>query len=145
MPTNELFIDHAGMAVPDLEATIEWYQRVFDFKVVQRFSTPQFTAAFMQCQGGRLEIFQPTPPPSAKPVQPLTSADLTPKMLKLGFTHVAFGVPDVDAVYQQAVSRGATSVNSPSTQPGGTRFGHVGDLNQNIIELIHTVPSPPEE
>ncbi len=140
--TDQLFIDHGGMAVPDLDATIEWYQRVFDFKVTQRFGTSEFKAAFMEREGGRLEIFQATPPPPVKPFKPLTSADLTPAMLKLGFTHIAFGVPDVDAAFQQAVSRGATAVNLPSTQPGGTRFGHISDLNQNVIELIHNAPSP---
>lgn len=39
--TEHLFIDHAGMAVPDLDATIEWYGRVFEFKVTQRFGTPE--------------------------------------------------------------------------------------------------------
>lgn len=140
--TDQLFIDHAGMAVPDLDATIEWYERVFEFKVTQRFGTSEFKAAFMEREGGRLEIFQPTPPPAATPVKPLTSADLTSVMTKFGYTHVAFGVPDVDAAFQQAVSRGATAVNPPSTQPGGTRFGHISDLNQNVIELIHNAPSP---
>ena len=144
MPTNtdQLFIDHGGMAVPDLDAAIEWYGRVFDFTVTQRFGTSEFKAAFIEREGGRLEVFQATPPPPPKPVKPLTSVDLTPAMLKLGYTHIAFGVPDVDAAYQQAVSRGATPINPPSTQPGGTRFGHISDLNQNVIELIHNVPSP---
>ncbi len=144
MPANvdQLFIDHAGMAVPDLEATIEWYQRVFEFKVTQRFATPEFKAAFMEREGGRLEIFQATPPVAAPPVKPLTSADLTSAMLKLGYTHIAFGVPDVDAAWELAVSRGATAVNPPSTQSGGPRFGHISDLNQYVIELIHTAPSP---
>lgn len=143
--TDQLFIDHAGMAVPDLDATIEWYQRVFEFKVTQRFGTPEFKAAFMEREGARLEIFQATPPPAATPVKPLTSADLTNAMVKVGYTHMAFGVPDVDAAWELAVSRGATGVNPPSTQPGGTRFGHISDLNQNVIELIHTVPSPQEK
>ncbi len=143
--TDEMFIDHGGMAVPDLEATIEWYQRVFDFKVTSRFGTPAFKAAFIEREGGRLEIFQATPPTPAVPAKPLTPADLTPAMLTLGYTHIAFGVPDVDVAYQQAVSRGATAVNPPSTQPGGTRFGHISDLNQNLIELIHTVPSPQKQ
>ncbi len=140
--TDQLFIDHGGMAVPDLDAAIEWYQRVLDFKVTQRFGTSEFKAAFIEREGGRLEVFQATPPPPATPVKPLTSADLTSVMVKLGYTHIAFGVPDVDAAYNQAVSRGATPVNPPSTQPGGTRFGHISDLNQNVIELIHTAPSP---
>ncbi len=138
--TDQLFIDHGGMAVPDLDAALEWYQRVFDFEVTQRFKTSDFKAAFIERGGSRLEIFQATPPPQAKFVKPLTTEDLTPAMVKLGYTHIAFGVPDVDAAYQQAVSRGATSVNPPSTQPGGTRFGHISDLNQNVIELIHNVP-----
>lgn len=143
--TDQLFIDHGGMAVPDLDAAIEWYQRVFGFKETHRFGTSEFKAAFIEREGGRLEILQAIPPPPATPVKPLTAADLTPAMLKLGFTHIAFGVPDVDVAYQQAVSRGATPVNPPSTQPGGPRFGHISDLNQNVIELTHTAPSPQKQ
>lgn len=138
--TSQFYVDHAGMGVPDLDATIEWYQRVFELKVTRQFSTPAFKAVFMEREGGRLEIFQATPPPPEKSVKLLTPADLDAAMVKLGFTHVAFGVPDVDAAWALAVSRGATAVMAPNTQ-GGTRCGHVGDLNRNIIELIQPVSS----
>lgn len=143
MPDNssQFYVDHVGMGVPNLDATIEWYQRVFELKVVRQFSTPAFKAVFMEREGGRLEIFQALPPPPAKPTKPLTSADLDPTMVKLGFTHVAFGVPDVDAAWKLAVSRGATAIMEPNTQ-GGSRCGHVADLNQNVVELIQPVPSP---
>ncbi len=139
--TNQFYVDHAGMGVPDLDATIEWYQRVFELKVTRQFSTPAFKAVFMEREGGRLEIFQALPPPTAKRLKPLTSADLDATMVKLGFTHVAFGVPDVDAAWTLAVSRGATPVMPPNTQ-GGTRCAHVADLNQNVVEFIQPDPSP---
>lgn len=141
--TDTFRLDHAGMAVPDLDAAIEWYGRVFGFTVLQQFSTPDFKAAHIIREGAHLEILQATPPPDVTPPKPLTTNDFTPSMLKLGYTHVAFGVPDVDAAFQQAVSRGATVVNPPSTPPEGPRFGHVGDLNQYVIELVG--PTPPSQ
>ncbi len=137
--TNQFYVDHAGMGVPDLDATIEWYGRVFELKVTRQFSTPAFKAVFMEREGARLEIFQALPPPPVKSVKPLTLADLDPTMVRLGFTHVAFGVPDVDTAWKLVVSRGATAIMAPNTQ-GGSRCGHVGDLNQNIVELIQPVP-----
>ena len=136
--TEGFCIHHAGMAVPDLDAAVAWYARVFTFKVTQHFSTPDFKAVFLEREGSRLEIFQPTPAPTAMPVKVLTSSGLTPAMLKMGYTHIAFGVPDVDAAFRQAISRGATAVNAPNTPPGGARFGHVGDLNGNLVELIQS-------
>lgn len=142
---NELFMHHVGMAVPDLEATIEWYERVFELEVRQRSTYPGFKAVFMQRDRILFEIFQADPPQPAEPVTPLTAADLTPAMLKLGFTHVAFGVPDVDAAWHLAVSRGATPILPPTDDgPGGARFGHVADLYQNVIEF-HTPAFPPKE
>ncbi len=138
--SKQFYVDHVGMGVPDLDATIEWYQRVFELKVTRQFSTPAFKAVFMEREGGRLEIFQALPPPPTNSVKLLTLADLDPTMVRLGFTHVAFGVPDVDAAWQLVVSRGATPVMAPNTQ-GGSRCGHVGDLNQNIVELVQPVPS----
>ncbi len=137
---NTFSLDHAGMAVPDLDAAIEWYGRVFEFTVSQRFSTESFTAAFIEREGAKIEIFQATPAPAAAAVEPVTSANFLSAMLKPGFTHIAFGVPDVDAAFQQAVSRGATSINPPASKPDGSRFGHLGDLNQYVIELVPGAP-----
>ena len=143
MPANisQFFLDHTGMAVPDLDAAIEWYGRVFDFKATQPMSTPEFKKVFLEREGIRLEVFQAIPRQPAKPRKPLTAAELNPTMLLLGYTHIAFDVPDVDAVWEMAVSRGATGITSPHTQDG-TRFGHISDLNQNVIELTHTASSP---
>lgn len=143
--SDEFSTNHVGMAVPDLEAAIEWYRRVFEFKVMGRFGEPEFKAAFIQRDGILLEVFQPTPPPENEPAAPLTQADLTPSVLKLGYTHIAFGVADVDVTWEEAVSHGAAAVLPPTTQESGgvrSRFGYVGDLNRNLIELIHTEHNP---
>ena len=143
--TAQLFTHHVGMAVPDLDAAIEWYRRIFEFKMVGRFGEPEFKAAFLKRDGVMLEVFQPTPPPENKAATPLTKDDLTPSVLELGYTHIAFGVPDVDVAWEQAVSRGAAAVLPPVTQESGgarSRFGYVGDLNRNLIELINTEMAP---
>ena len=141
--TSQFFLDHTGMAVPDLDAAVEWYGRVFEFKATEPMSTPTFKKVFLEREGVRLEVFQALPPQPLKPRKPLTAAELDPTMLSLGYTHIAIDVPDVDAVWEMAVSRGATGITRPHTM-GGTRFGHISDMNQNVIELTHPA-SPPEE
>ncbi len=133
---HSFFLDHTGMAVPDLHATIEWYERVFDFKVTGQFSSKDFKAAFIERDGAKLELFEAIPAPTTGTVNTLTPATFTAKLLTMGYTHIAFGVPDVHAAFQQAVSRGADSIVEPVSPPAGPRYGYVGDLNGNMIELI---------
>ncbi len=138
MPANNqsFFLNHTGMAVPNLHATIEWYERVFAFQVTSQFSTKDFKAAFIEREGARLEIFEAIPAPAAEATHTLTPATFNTALLTKGYTHVAFGVPDVDAAFQEAVSRGADAIVQPVSPPAGPRFGYVGDLNGQMIELI---------
>lgn len=133
---QSFFLNHTGMAVPDLLATTEWYERVFEFTITSQFSTKDFKAAFIEREGARLEIFEAISAPAVGATNTLTSATFTATLLTRGYTHVAFGVPDVDAAFQQAVSRGATAIVEPVAPPAGPRFGYVGDLNGQMIELI---------
>mgnify|MGYP004691103219 CR=1 FL=1 len=63
--------NHHAISVTDIEKSIEWYEKVFDGKVVSRDDNKplQCLVAFVECGGAMLELFEyygegkrPTPP-----------------------------------------------------------------------------------
>ena len=55
-----------------------------------------------------------------------------------GTVELAFDVPsyaDVDKEYQHALTNGAASVLSPTTEPWGQRTCYVADPDGNLIEI----------
>lgn len=139
-------LDHAGLAVADLEAAAAWFCDVFglvpelSLKVdaidlsIEMLIHPSFgyriellhrpgTGATGAAAGAR---------PGGKPANPAEAA------LRAGYGHVAFDVADLDAAWDRAVARGARPVMPPCPAPEpGVRMAFVADPEGNLIELLH--------
>ncbi|MBR7827777.1 VOC family protein [Actinospica sp. MGRD01-02] len=131
-------LHHAGLSVPDLERSLDWYCRALNLTEGHRFEVPSLglRGAFALAADGAgvelLEMHGALPgvnradPPSANSVH--------------GFNHVCFEVTDLESVYEHALSHGAVPVWDPRESPEpGVRMAYVTDLDGNLIELIHRV------
>jgi len=139
-------LDHAGLAVADLEAAAAWFCDVFglvpelSLKVdaidlsIEMLIHPSF--------GYRIELLHRPGTgatgaaagahPGGKPANPAEAA------LRAGYGHVAFDVADLDAAWDRAVARGARPVMPPGPAPEpGVRMAFVADPEGNLIELLH--------
>ena len=139
-------LDHAGLAVADLEAAAAWFCDVFglvpelSLKVdaidlsIEMLIHPAF--------GYRVELLhRPGTGAGAgsgpKPAHPAAAA------LRAGYGHVAFDVADLDGGYDRAVSRGARPVMPPCAAPEpGVQMAFVADPEGNLIELLHRPGRP---
>ena len=130
-------LHHAGVSVPDLERSLDWYCRALDLTEGYRFEVPPIglRGVFALTKDGAagvelLEMAGALPgvnradPPSANSVH--------------GFNHVCFEVDDLESVYERAVRHGAVPVWDPRPSPEpNVRMAYVTDLDGNLIELIH--------
>ena|SRR5437868_13090710 len=132
-------LDHAGLAVADLEAAAAWFCDVFGLvpeltlKVdaidlsIEMLIHPSF--------GYRIELLHRPgtgPGPDGQPASPAEAA------LRAGYGHVAFDVADLDAAWDRAVARGARPVMPPCSSPEPrVRMAFVADPEGNLIELLH--------
>lgn len=105
---------------PAAEA-LTWYGAVFGAEVASRMDGPDGTVphAELQFPAGRLQLGDPADAyglvaPSGRDGGPVSSS-------------TCVYVPDVDAVFARAVSRGATVREEPSTFVTGDRFASVFD------------------
>jgi lactoylglutathione lyase len=100
--------------VKDLEATIEFWQRVMGFAVARRFKAgPQVEIAFMDDgHGNQIEFIVGTG-----------------HAYKGDGISIGFDVADIEATAEHLRKHGVAIVFGPSTMPSGVKLLHARDLN----------------
>ncbi|GAA3748443.1 methylmalonyl-CoA epimerase [Plantactinospora mayteni] len=137
-----LGIDHVGVAVPDLDVAIEFYQRVFGMRCVHTETNPE--------QGVREAMLQVGAEPSGGCVQllaPLTPDSTIAKFLDRsgpGVQQVAYTVADIDVACTALRDRGVRVLyETPRRGTAGSRvnFVHPRDAGGVLVELVEPAAS----
>jgi methylmalonyl-CoA/ethylmalonyl-CoA epimerase len=130
-------IDHVGVAVPDLDAAIEFYERVFGMRCVHRETNEDqgvreaMLAVGPTTDGGCLQLLAPLSPDS-------TIARFLDRNGP-GVQQVAYTVADVDEASAVLRERGVRLLyESPRRGTAGSRinFVHPKDAGGVLIELV---------
>ena len=124
--------DHFGISVPDMDASLAWYQRVLGFELQFRVYLDIIPAhvAFIQRGSFRIELFQLE---QAKPLpeeRRLPNTDLTTH----GNKHMCFGVQDMEQMLVHLREQDADIVFTKVIQGTPTTF--LRDNSGNLIEMI---------
>jgi methylmalonyl-CoA/ethylmalonyl-CoA epimerase len=136
LPT-ELFtaIDHVGVAVPDYDAALDFYQRVFGMRLVhEEVNEEQGVREAMLAVGGSGSCVQV--------LAPLTPDSTIARFLDRsgpGLQQVAYRVDDVDAVSATLRERGVRLLyDAPRRGTAGSRinFVHPKDAGGVLVELV---------
>ena len=132
-----LRIDHVGVAVPDLDAAIDFYQRVFGMRCVHEETNAD--------QGVREAMLAVGPTPEGGYVQllaPLSAESAIAKFLDRngpGVQQVAFTVDDLEAACAALRDRGMRLLyDEPRRGTAGSRinFVHPKDAGGVLVELV---------
>jgi lactoylglutathione lyase len=139
-PAVDARLDHAGLAVADLDAARAWFCDVLGLvrELALRVDALDLSIEMLihPVHGYRLELLHR--PGSVRPPGPLSPGEAA---LREGYGHVAFDVADLDAGYARAVARGARPVLPPGPSPEpGVRMAFVADPEGNLIEFLHRPP-----
>lgn len=136
-----LRIDHIGVAVPDLDEAIDFYQRTFGMTCVHVEENEE--------QGVREAMLQVGPSPSGGCVQllaPLRADSPIGKFLERngpGVQQVAYTVSDIDATCAALAERGVRLLyEKPKRGTAGSRinFVHPKDAGGVLVELVQPAP-----
>ena len=140
MSALEFWHHHAGVSVPDLAASIAWYERVLGFRLVRRLRIESIPAdvAILKHGAMHIELFQ------VEGAAPLPAARREPDsdVRTHGNKHVAFAVADVDAFAAELRRRGADVVWVKYFEHGGANI-FIRDNAGNLIEFLQA-PLDPE-
>lgn len=135
MSNIEFWHHHVGISVPDLEASIRWYDEALGFKVEKRFRIEAIPASCAMIKNGplRIELFQPDNPV----VMPAERRTPDVDNLTHGNKHGAFAVNDVPALAEEFRKRGVDIVWVKKMGSGGAVF-----IRDNFGTLLEFVQSP---
>lgn len=133
----DLIADHIGISVPDLDASIDWYGRMFGFELEFRQHLPIIPAdiAFLRRGDFRIELFQVE---GAAPL-PLERREPNLDLRTHGNKHVCWRLADVPATVAALRGRGADIVFEKTIN--GTPMAFIRDNAGNLIELIQRGPA----
>jgi methylmalonyl-CoA/ethylmalonyl-CoA epimerase len=130
-------IDHVGVAVADLDAAIEMYQRVFGMRCIHIEENVE--------QGVREAMMAVGPDPAGGCVQLLAPLSPTSTIARFldrsgpGVQQVAYRVTDIDATSEALRSRGVRLLyQTPRQGTAGSRvnFVHPQDAGGVLVELV---------
>ncbi|MXQ52998.1 VOC family protein [Shimazuella alba] len=138
-------IAHIAIQAVDYRKTIDFYTKVFDFKVGHFWSLPEFQiheASMLVSPDGRtcIEVFD-----NEAVIAAQGKKAESPEQVAFGaLLHFAFYVEDVDLTFQKALEYGATKCIEPATLQLGdpvitVRNALIYSPNGEVIELIEEV------
>ena len=125
-------IDHLGIAVKSIEASLGFYADQLGMEVSLRQTVPneKVRVAMLPAGGPRIEL-----------LEPVEADSVIGRFLAKrgeGLHHVALRVPDLDAAVERLRAAGARLLNEPQTGAGGRRYVlvHPSSTGGVLLELI---------
>jgi len=132
-------IDHVGIAVPDLDAAIDFYGRAFGLAVVhEEINEEQGVREAMLAVGGSGSCIQL--------LAPLTPDSTIARFLDRsgpGIQQIAYGVDDIAAASAALRARGVRMLyDEPKRGTAGSlvNFAHPKDCGGVLVELVQARP-----
>jgi methylmalonyl-CoA/ethylmalonyl-CoA epimerase len=134
-----LRIDHVGIAVPDLDEAITFYERVFGLRCVHMETNPEQgvreAMLALDSGGAQIQLLAPTGPES--PIAKFL--DRTGP----GIQQLAYTVSDIDETCADLRSQGLRLLyDEPRRGTAGSRinFVHPKDAGGVLVELVEPAP-----
>ncbi len=123
-------IEHVSIRCRNIEATVEFYKKMFDAKVMLR-RTPGVgrRIVFLNIGDSMLELMEMDS--ALEPVDALTH---------FGVHHIGIKVEDFESVYKDLKAKGADFVGEPWEPTPGIRLAFLRDPNGAVIELVKRDP-----
>jgi methylmalonyl-CoA/ethylmalonyl-CoA epimerase len=132
---NILMLHHFALVVPDLDASVGWYQDVLGFALERRFSFAEVgvtIAHVVSPSGVRIELIQQ----DGAVASPDVGQDAFGALRTQGAKHIGLLVDDLNAVANELKAKGAEVVHDVTVvEPAGVRNFWIRDNAGNLIEL----------
>jgi len=123
-------IDHFAFLVKDINRAIEFYQDILGLKLMFHDRNEEYGEefAFLELEGGNLELLQKIPPSTA-------NINSDPEE-RANCPHLALVSNDLDALVEKLKKRNIPLVKGPLNIPGKAKWLYFADLDGNIIEFV---------
>jgi len=122
--------DHTAFQVSDMDAAIRFYTGSLGLRLKSRNvnQQEQEAYAFLELEGGNLELIQ-------KLDRPFTRPKIEPPYCP----HFAIGTDNMAQVVEMSARKGIRVVAGPLEIPGAEKWIYLADPDNNLIEFIEWV------
>jgi catechol 2,3-dioxygenase-like lactoylglutathione lyase family enzyme len=128
-------IEHVSIRCRDLEASVEYFRRMFDAKVILRRTPGEGRRiVFLHIGNSMLELMAMGS--ASEPVDPLAH---------FGVHHIGIKVEDFESAYRDLKAKGANFVGEPFEPTPGIRLVFLKEPNGAVIELVQRDPKVMEK
>ena len=123
-------VDHAGAAVEDIAAAVDWWHTHFGFELELQFDVPDIGAkiAFIRFGNQRIEFIN-------FPNTRRKDRDVFDSLGHAGLHHIALRVDDCARAVQDLRERGVEILAEPADSPTAV-YAFLRDGSGNYVELI---------
>ncbi len=123
-------IEHVSIRCRDIESSVDYFQRMFDAKVILRRTPGEGRRiVFLRMGDSMLELMEMGSP--AEPADALNH---------LGVHHIGIKAEDFEAAYRDLKAKGAVFVGEPFEPTPGIRLAFLREPNGAVIELVQRDP-----
>jgi lactoylglutathione lyase len=122
-------LDGFGIFVKDMPVMVRFYRDVLGFKIREKDDT---TNVYLEKDGTLFLLY------GRNDFEKMTQSQFSYVKGVNGHFEIALNVENYDAVdraYNDVISKGATSVMAPTTEPWGQRTCYISDPEGNLIEI----------
>ena len=123
-------IEHVSIRCRDLEASVDYFRRMFDAEVIlRRILDESRRIAFLRLGDSMLELMEMGP--GSEPVEPREH---------YGVHHIGIKIDDFESAYQDLKAKGADFLGEPFEPTPGIRLVFLREPNGAVIELAQRDP-----
>ena len=134
MSTIQVLPHHFGMSVSDLDAAIDWFDKVLGFELDRKedFLAPQgINIAFVKNGDFSVELFEHKEAEPASPERSVPNQDIR----TLGNKHMCFQISDMGAMLERIKVNNVTIAMGPFEAPGSVAAFILGP-DGALVEII---------
>ena len=123
-------VDHFAFLVKDINRAIDFYQDILGLKLKSHDRDEEHGEefAFLELEGGNLELLQKLPP---------STGDINPDSEeRANCPHLALVSNDLDTLVEELKDKNIPLVKGPLSIPGKVNWLYFADPDGNIIEFV---------
>ncbi len=124
-------LDHVHIRCQDLEASISYYQKMFNGEVIARLEVRGMPLVRVQVGGAILAL---SPKRAEMEVEPLSGN------LRWGAYELGFLVEDLEQAYRELEAKGAEFIAGPMSPRPGVQIAFLKAPDGVQIEIVHREP-----
>jgi catechol 2,3-dioxygenase-like lactoylglutathione lyase family enzyme len=131
-----LALHNLAIVVSDMDAAIEWYGRVLDFRVVARAEIAEGEIVLMEGAGTQLELLHPSRLEEAQVRLDPLFADPPRHVLPVGNKFLVLQVDDLARASAELAERSVTFVWRETEKAPGFPATAIRDFDGNLINIM---------